>query len=150
MLITRLIKHIHRPKHCKKKSNKNCTGNAQQGQQMKMFLSDSLKPRSQCSLASVPLSACIPASHLVKRSLAVKRQAIMSHSRTATWGLLIIGRLWEQETTAQLEQPRTQTPRQGQVPGPEHTGDRSCLRTSDMFSVRKVTTNKKESLPHGK
>ncbi len=97
------------------------------------------------------LLECLYLSHASGKEVSVlRRQAIMSHSRTATWGLLIISRLWEPETTAQPKQPQTQTPRQGQIPGPRHTGDHSCLRTSDMFSARKLTTNKEKSLLCGK
>lgn len=41
--------------------------------------------------------------------------------------------------------PNTQTPHQGQIPGPKHTGDRFSFRTSDMLSARKL---EKENLSY--
>ena len=63
-----------------------------------------------------------------------------------------LGAAHHQPAVGARDHSSTQTPRQGQIPGPEHTGDHSCLRTSDMFSgkKKKLTTNKKKSLPRGK
>lgn len=93
--------------------------------------------------APVPLSSCISALHLVKRSSALKTQIIMLHSRKATWELLILSWLVGESktfpntnyTSRTNPRPRTQEGREG---GRE--GGHFCRTTSDIRGAK--NTNK--------